>query len=207
MRRMVVHRAAARAVPRGHPPPSRGGAYDSGHSSTVSEPFHINTAEIVGITENHSTIYYKIKVRALSSVEWEVHHRYSSFHELHTKIEYFGTIVLETAFPQKKYTSWFESMTEEELQYRYDQLKAWLNEVVQVANGTIRPLGSTIKDLNRLKDAVGEFLEMKDNMLKAMSSNSNEHSRGDDYNDIPTSIAVPIVNIVPEESQNNESDD
>jgi hypothetical protein len=104
--------------------PSRGGAIQS--SEPLNSSFHISDLNIPSFVDHNGTVYYQIHVVAFGTLEWMISHRYSEFYALYEKISYWLTCSSAAPFPQKIYSSWMISMTDEDLTARLLGLKVRL---------------------------------------------------------------------------------
>jgi hypothetical protein len=106
--------------------PSRGGGAIAIQppSSLSSSSFHITDISIPCYVDHRGVVCYQIHVFAFGNLEWTISHRYSEFYALYQNVSYWMTFPTTAQFPQKVYSSWMVSMTDEELTTRLVELKA-----------------------------------------------------------------------------------
>mmetsp|Transcript_21199 Transcript_21199/g.30657 ORF Transcript_21199/g.30657 Transcript_21199/m.30657 type:complete len:910 (-) Transcript_21199:330-3059(-) len=81
-------------------------------------------AVVTGYVEERGAILFKVVVRAIGDIEWEVYRRYSAFRELFNRINFeTSTLTIESKFPPKKRDSWLKEIDDETVHARQKNVK------------------------------------------------------------------------------------
>jgi hypothetical protein len=162
---------------RGRPGASRGGAIPPSMPSSSGIPilFHIRTAAICLRIDNNSTLYYKIAVGGIGNSTWDVFRRFSDFQLLQENINsLISSFEIQVSFPRRHWFTFLIALTDTEEKERQEGLQQWLFAAMDIAVGDHRPKGATTVDVNRIKECLNEFFEMKENFATALKNTEEE---------------------------------
>jgi hypothetical protein len=132
--------------------------------SSVPENLYVYEITIPDIEEGFDDIiYYRIVIKAIGNIEWNLFRRYSDFFDVHTDISLeLTTIVFESEFPKKDFKSWFGSLRKKEIDKRRRMLQDWLQEFLSITNGSVRPENAKPEEVTRMQEKLDAFLEVKE---------------------------------------------
>lgn len=132
--------------------------------SSVSENLYVYEITIPDIEEGFDEIiYYRIVIKAIGNIEWNLFRRYSDFFDVHTDISYdLTSISFEVDFPKKDIYSWFGPLKKKEIDKRRRMLQEWLQEFLSITNGSVKPKNAKQEEITRMQEKLDAFLEVKE---------------------------------------------
>ena len=140
-------------------------------SKSFPLPFHICTATLSCDRVIHNSfIYYKVNIGGIGNSSWDVYRRFSDFQLLYEKIH----IKVNKKFPPRYWFSFLIALTEDEENMRQRDLSTWFSSIMAIAVGETRPNGASTFEINKLKECLNDFLDMKENFATALKNTEQE---------------------------------